>query len=107
MIEIAVLIFGTRHLAKVAQRKGHSGWIAAVFPALWIVAEFFGVIVGIAATGDALAGMGMGLVSAIAGGIVGAVIVHVLPHKELEEDDVVPFGTPVDAKTMQDNVWAG
>ena len=105
MLEIAVLFFGTRHLSKVARQRGHSGWFAALLPALWIGAEFAGAFVGVLLLDDMLAGVAMGLVAAVIGGIVAAITVYNLPmHAEL---DHVSAGTDVPAGNVQENVWAG
>lgn len=104
MLEIAVLFFGTRHLSKVARQRGHSAWFAALLPVLWIGAEFTGAFIGVLLLDDMLAGVGMGLVGAIVGGIAAAVTVYNLPMGAVED---VGVATGVNPGSVNDNVWAG
>lgn len=111
MLEIFALIFLTRHLKKTAQNKYQSPWWAAIGPVLWIVFELVGVIAGIIITGDELAGMGIGIVSALIGAGISLAVVHSLPSR-MEEDDMDEFGTLAgpsgsSSQDARDNVWAG
>lgn len=107
MLEIVALIFGTRHLAKVARGKGHSGWMAALFPVLWIVFELVGIGVGIVVMdGEQLGGICVGYMAALVGAGIAFAVIYALPQRELDYGDD-PFGGSASVDDVNDNVWSG
>lgn len=106
MLEILALVFGTRHLKNVASRKGHTPWIAALFPVLWIMAELFGITVGTLASGEVIGGIAAGLVCAIAGGGTAFAIVYALPNRALDTFQADAPALAMSPKDIEGNVFA-
>jgi hypothetical protein len=103
MFEIIILVFGTRWLAGVAKKRGHSGFLAAMLPAFWIGGEIFGVIVGSLLSDDLLLAILLGLIGAVSGGVLAVAAVHLVPART-ESLEPLAGPSPADAR---DNVWAG
>ena len=106
MLEILALVFGTRHLKKVANQRGHSGWMAALFPVLWIVFQFVAVFAAIILFDvEGYGAVCVGYQAALVGAGIAFGIVYSLPRRELEYG-ADPY-SGASAESVNDNVWSG
>jgi hypothetical protein len=96
MIEIIVLIFLCWHNRKLARRKGLSPGLWTFYTILgWIVAEIFGVLLGISLMGidNLIAVMGFGLLAAFGGYLVVRRMLESQPdHPDDIEEDIQRIG---------------
>lgn len=75
MIEIAMVIVGTRQLREDAVRMGRSPWWAALFPIFWLGFELMGALVAFLLGFEGFAVFVIALLSAIVGGVIAMTVV--------------------------------
>lgn len=75
MIEIAMVIVGTRQLREDAVRMGRSPWWAALFPIFWFGFELMGALVAFLLGFEGFAVFVIALLSAIVGGVIAMTLV--------------------------------
>jgi len=102
LVEVIVLVLGTRWLASAAKKRGQSPFLSALFPAMWIGGEIFGTVTGFLVSSELLVAVLCGWLAALAGGLVAVAVVFVLPPRDPKSAPSVP-GAPPDE--VRENVW--
>jgi hypothetical protein len=93
MLDIIALIFLTRHIGKIAQKKGLKPGTWKLYTVLcWIAGEITGMIIAMLLFGDDIVSI---ILTAIAGAVGGYLILKSVLEKKPDtvEDDINKIGT--------------
>lgn len=96
MIEIIALVFLCSSNSRLARKKGlKGGWWAFFTVVGWLVAELFGLLLGVGLIGmdNLIALMGFGLFCAFGGYLLVRRILEAQPNQDPIEEDIQRIGT--------------